>query len=218
MANKPRNTTQSARPGQQKARPVFKHAAKPKPPSKANAQPPRSNVVSEHADFRIAPILRTPRIIEHITDVPRATYERLRELRERAASVELVGFFSHKLGVAVDERFNEIRADKNNRKVHDFSTDWFGGPTPQTLALLRKWKAIKSGELIAGMTVDVRKCRLLLEAQNIELPKSVTLAEIRGIEWNYQLFLSIPQLRAPRGSKKTASLAKRTSLRGTRKK
>ena len=143
------------------------------------------------SEFRIAPVNRTSLLVERLAFVPQGTYTIfLREL-EGIQNNNISLKNPRDIEIAIQERFNEVRALPDLRKIHNFSINWFGKPTPETIKILQYLDSFSGGELVENKSFDIDICHDILISQNIQIPNDIKIHELGGIEWNYRLALEI---------------------------
>jgi hypothetical protein len=147
------------------------------------------------SEFRLAPLDRDATLAEKLAGVPEGTYERFEAAREDIATKDLDDVLPTHRESAVREQFNIMRVDPDLRKYHDFSQNWFGKPTAETVMLLSKLGFVKDGVMTPGTIRDNKVVGALVRAQDIRLPTGIRLSDLGGMEWNERLALQIGRLR-----------------------
>jgi hypothetical protein len=146
-------------------------------------------------EFRLAPINRDAVLAEKLAGVPEGTFEAFEAQIEDIASEDLHDILPQNRESAIQERFSIMRVDGDVRRYHDFSQNWFGKPTAETVMLLSKWGYVKDGVMQPGAVHDEEKVAALVRTQGIQLPKGVKIRQLGGIEWNERLALQIGRIR-----------------------
>lgn len=146
-------------------------------------------------EFRIAPMNRDAGLAEKLAGVPEGTYVAFAEAIEEIAGQELDDVLPVERQSVIEEQFNLMRVDADIRRYHDFSQNWFGKPTAETVMLLSRWKFVENGVLTPGSVREASKVESIMRTQGITIPEGLKTGKIGGIEWNERLALQIGRLR-----------------------
>ena len=95
-------------------------------------------------EFRLAPMNRDAGLAEKLAGVPEGTYVAFASAIEEIAGQELNDVLPAERPSVIEEQFNIMRINEAVRKYHDFSQNWFGKPTAETVMLLSRWDTSKT--------------------------------------------------------------------------
>ena len=146
-------------------------------------------------DFRLAPVDRDALLAEKLANVPDGTFLKFESEKKRIVETNLDNVLPNDHKSTIDEQFNIMRVDLNIRVFHNFSQNWFGKLTAESVMLLSKWGFVKDGEMKPGSIQKTEKVLALLTTQGITLPENVEISQLKGLEWNERLALQIGRLR-----------------------
>lgn len=147
------------------------------------------------SEFRLAPIHRDATTLEKLAGVPEGTFEKFEAEIENISEQILESSLPRERESEIREKFNIMRIDSDIRLYHDFSQNWFGKPTAETVMLFSKWGFVQNGIMTPGAVKESEKVKALLKTQLIELPKGLKVQQIGGIEWNDRLALQLGRIR-----------------------
>ena len=143
----------------------------------------------------MSPYNRDAILAEKLAGVKNGTYERFETAREEIATQDLSEVLSAYRESTVREQYNIMRTDPELRIYHDFSQNWFGKLTAETVLLLEKLGFVEDGIITPGVITDEKIVKALLHTQGIKLPPGVSVKDLGGLEWNERLALQLGRIR-----------------------